>query len=129
MVGNFVIPQIQQRQCLDSITFMQNGGSPHIEFCVQQFTNERVISRAFPKIWPPRSLDLNSRDFWLCGYIKNLFYRGSLVTLGDLKDSITLHVRNISNDQLRSAIEQAVHRLQILQLEEWNCIEQLSLHR
>ena len=113
---------------------MQDRVPPHIGLCVQQFlrqhfTNDRVISRAFRTIWPPRSPDLNPCDFWLWGYLKNLVYRGSLVTLGDLKDSITLHVRNISNDQLRSAVEQAVHRLQILQLEEGNHIEQLSLHR
>ena len=52
-----------------------------------------------------------------------------MVTLGDLNDSITLHVRNLSSEQLRSEVEQAVHRLQILQLEEGNHIEQLSLHR
>ena len=97
---------------------MQNGAPPHIGLCVQQFLwkhfiNDRVISRAFPTIWPPRSPDLNPCDFWIWEYLKNLVYRGSLVILEDLKDSITLHVRIISNDQLRSAVEQAVHRLQI----------------
>ena len=117
---------------------MQAGVPPHIRLCVQQFlwqhfTSERIISLAFPTIWPPRSHDLNPCDFWLWGCLKNRVYRGSLVvqglTLGDLKDNITLHVRNISNDQLRSAGEQAVYRLQIFQLEEGNHIEQLSLHR
>ena len=72
MLENFVIPEIQQRQCLDSITFMQNGVPPHIGFCVQQFLrqhfiNDRVICRGFPTIWPPRSPDLNPYDFWLWG--------------------------------------------------------------
>ena len=79
MLENFVIPQIQQHQCLDSITFMQDGAPPHIGLCVQQFlrqhfTNDRVISRAFPTIWPPRSPDLYPYDFWLWGYLKNLVY-------------------------------------------------------
>ncbi|GFU68126.1 uncharacterized protein TNCV_247901 [Trichonephila clavipes] len=77
----------------------------------------------------PRSPDLNLCDFWLWGYLKNLAYRGRLVTLEDLKDSIALHVRSISVDQLRSAVEQTLHRLQILHLEEGNRIEQHSLHR
>ena len=47
----------------------------------------------------------------------------------DLKDSITLYVRNISNDKLRSAVKQAVHRLMILQLDEGNLIKHLSFHR
>ncbi|GFV87672.1 uncharacterized protein TNCV_779561 [Trichonephila clavipes] len=86
-------------------------------------------SRAFPTAWSPRSPDLNPCDFWLWGYLKNLVYRGRLITLADLKDSITLHVRSISVDQLRSAVEQTLHRLQILHLEEGNHIEQHSLHR
>ncbi|GFW58546.1 uncharacterized protein TNCV_718461 [Trichonephila clavipes] len=88
-----------------------------------------VINRAFPTAWSPRSPDLNPCDFWLWGYLKNLVYRGRLITLADLKDSITLHARSISVDQLRSAVEQTLHRLQILHLEEGNNIEQHSLHR
>ncbi|GFW84945.1 uncharacterized protein TNCV_682331 [Trichonephila clavipes] len=134
MLENFVAPQMLQHQCLDSITFMQDGAPPHIGLCVQQFlrqhvSNDRVISRAFPTAWPPRSPDLNPCDFWLWGYLKNLVYRGRLITLADLKDSITLHLRSISVDQLRSAFEQTLHRLQILHLEEGNHIEQHSLHR
>ncbi|GFW61369.1 uncharacterized protein TNCV_4136871 [Trichonephila clavipes] len=56
MLENFVAPQMLQHQCLDSITFMQDGAPPHIVLCVQQFlrqhfTNDRVISRAFPTAW------------------------------------------------------------------------------
>ncbi|GFW84315.1 uncharacterized protein TNCV_1131841 [Trichonephila clavipes] len=134
MLENFEAPQMLQHQCLDSITFMQDGAPPHIGLCVQQFlrqhfTNDRVNSRAFPTAWPPRTPDLNPCDFWMWGYLKNLVYRGRLITLADLKDSITLHVRSISVDQLRSAVEQTLHRLQILHLEEGNHIEQHSLHR
>ncbi|GFX12675.1 uncharacterized protein TNCV_3157961 [Trichonephila clavipes] len=134
MLENFVAPQMLQHQCLDSITFMQDGAPPHIGLCEQQFlrqhfNNDRVISRAFPTAWPPRSPDLKPCDFWLWEYLKNLVYRGRLITLADLKDSVTLHVRSISVDQLRSAVEQTLHRLQILHLEEWNHIEQHSLHR
>ncbi|GFW74902.1 uncharacterized protein TNCV_2677701 [Trichonephila clavipes] len=134
MLENFVAPQMLQHQCLDSITFMQDGAPPHNGLCEQQFlrqhfTNDRVISRAFPTAWPPRSPDLNPCDFWLWGYLKYLVYRGRLITLADLKDSITLHARSISVDQLRSAVEQTLHRLQILHLEEGNHIEQHSLHR
>ena len=105
MLENFVTPQIQQLQCLDSIIFMQDGARPHIELCIQQFlqqhlTNDRVISHAFPTTWPLRSPDLNPCDFRLWGYLKNRVYQGSLLTWEDLKDSITFHVRNISNDQL-----------------------------
>ncbi|GFX54233.1 uncharacterized protein TNCV_2338671 [Trichonephila clavipes] len=134
MLENFVAPQMLQHQCLDSITFTQDGAPPHIGLCVQQFlrqhfTNDRVISHAFPTAWPPRSPDLNPCDFRLWGYLKNLVYRGRRITLADLKYSITLHVRSISVDQLRSAVEQTLHRLQILHLVVGNHIEQHSLHR
>ncbi|GFU34078.1 putative DD41D transposase [Trichonephila clavipes] len=64
MLENFVAPQMLQHLSLDSITFMQDGAPPHIGLCVQQFlrqhfTNDRVISRAFPTAWPLRSPDLN----------------------------------------------------------------------
>ncbi|GFT37031.1 uncharacterized protein TNCV_175491 [Trichonephila clavipes] len=87
-----------------------------------------TVCRAFPTAWPPRSPDLNPSDFWLWGYLKNLAYRRRLITLADLKDSITLHVRSIFVNQLRSAVEQTLHRLQILHVEEGNHIEQHSLH-
>ncbi|GFV37059.1 uncharacterized protein TNCV_2382061 [Trichonephila clavipes] len=70
MLENFVASQMLQHQCLDSITFIQDGAPPHIglymqQFLWQHFTNDRVISRAFPIAWPPRSSDLNPCDFWL----------------------------------------------------------------
>ncbi|GBM87705.1 hypothetical protein AVEN_57222-1 [Araneus ventricosus] len=64
ILENFVVPQIQQQQCLDSITFMPDGVPPHIGLCVQHFlrqqlTNDRVISPAFPSTWPSCSPELN----------------------------------------------------------------------
>ena len=62
MLENFVTSQIQKRQCLNSVIFIQDGAPPHIGLCVQMFgrqhfANDRVISRAFQKIWPPHSPD------------------------------------------------------------------------
>ncbi|GFU26238.1 uncharacterized protein TNCV_5106491 [Trichonephila clavipes] len=56
---------------------MQDGALPHITRCVtdvleHHFTEERVISRQFHHLWPPRSPDLNSCDFWLWGHLKQL---------------------------------------------------------
>ncbi|GFV32619.1 uncharacterized protein TNCV_441111 [Trichonephila clavipes] len=86
------------------VTARRWSASTHWTLCaavsLATFTNDRVISRAFPTAWPPRSPDLNPCDFWLWGYLKKLVYRGRLITLADLKDSITLHVRSISVDQL-----------------------------
>ncbi|GFU07433.1 histone-lysine N-methyltransferase SETMAR [Trichonephila clavipes] len=56
---------------------MQDGAPPHITRCVtdvpkHHFTEERVISRQFRHLWPPRSPDLNPCDFWLWGHLKQL---------------------------------------------------------
>lgn len=37
MLHTFVVPQLQQQQCLEPSTFMQDGVHPHIACCVQQF--------------------------------------------------------------------------------------------
>ena len=72
MLTGFVIPQLQQRQCLDQIIFMRDGAPPHIALTVQQllkhhFTDERIIIRSFPNPWPPRSPELTPCDFRLWG--------------------------------------------------------------
>ncbi|GFS51773.1 uncharacterized protein TNCV_614201 [Trichonephila clavipes] len=56
---------------------MQDGAPQHITRCVtdvlkHHFTEERVISRQFRHLWPPRSPDLNPCDFWLRGHLKQL---------------------------------------------------------
>lgn len=119
MLNSFVIPALQQRQCLEEITFMQDGAPPHIALQVQRllretFTEERVISRCFPTAWPPRSPDLTPCDFWLWGYLKSQVYQGVVQNLGTLKDNISRTVRQIPADMLLSAVANAVHRMQYM---------------
>ena len=59
MLTSFVIPQLQQKQCLDQTIFMQDGAPPHIGVKVQQllrhhFTDQRVISHSFQDALPPQ---------------------------------------------------------------------------
>lgn len=120
MLQNFTIPQLQQRGCLDSTIFMQDGAPPHIGLRVQRvlrqhFSNSRMISRAFPTAWPPRSPDLTPCDFWLWGFLKGVVYQGHVSDIATLKDRITLHVRQINSDMLRAAVENVVHRMQFLE--------------
>ena len=73
VLSRFVIPQHQQRQCLDKIIFMQNGAPPQIGKSAHQlmrhhFTEERVIILCFHVAWPPHSPDLTPCDFFLWGY-------------------------------------------------------------
>ncbi|GFY27648.1 uncharacterized protein TNCV_910991 [Trichonephila clavipes] len=110
---NKLIPDLKARQCLSRIIFMQDGAPPHITLCVKDvlkhhFTEKRVISRQFLHLLPPRSPDLNPCDFWLWGHLRQLVSYDQPRTLPDLKDSISRHVLNISQNTLRSTVEHAI---------------------
>ncbi|UYV85194.1 hypothetical protein LAZ67_X004905, partial [Cordylochernes scorpioides] len=112
-----VIPILQDRQALSEITFMQDGGPPHISRGAKQllkdtFGEDRVISRHFIHQWPSRSPDLTPCDFWLWGYIKSRVYRCRPTTLAMLKASIRRHVSSISSDILFNAVQSVIYRLQ-----------------
>ncbi|GBM21250.1 hypothetical protein AVEN_149842-1 [Araneus ventricosus] len=79
LLRNQLIPALQQRGCLDSTIFMQDGAPPHIATPVKKLLNlhfgkDRIISRPFATAWPLRSPDLNPCDFWLWGYLKDVVY-------------------------------------------------------
>ncbi|GBM55541.1 hypothetical protein AVEN_16355-1 [Araneus ventricosus] len=72
LLRNQFIPALQQRRCVDSTIFIQNGAPPHMAKPVKHlfdlhFGNDRIISNHFPTTWPPRSPDLKLCDFFLRG--------------------------------------------------------------
>lgn len=90
MLSNFLIPELQQRGCLQNIVFMQDGAPPHITravrtFLTSHFTEDRIISRYFQTLWPPRSPDLTPCDFWLWGFLKDSVSKDRCQTISDLK--------------------------------------------
>ncbi|GBN26036.1 hypothetical protein AVEN_86876-1 [Araneus ventricosus] len=98
---------------------MQDGAPPHIATPVKQllnlhFGNDRIISRYFPKAWPPRSPDQNPFNIWLWGYLRDVVYRGPIANLAELKSRITQHIHNITTETLRSVVEHAVLRFQLI---------------
>ncbi|GFV57681.1 uncharacterized protein TNCV_721241 [Trichonephila clavipes] len=122
---------LQAPLCLSHIIFMQDGAPPHITRCVKDtlkhlFTEERVISHQFRHLWPPRLPDLNLCDFWLWGHLKQLVSCNQPRTLPDLKDSISQHVLNISQNTVRSTEERAILRFQIVS-ENYGHVEHLLL--
>ncbi|GFV96488.1 uncharacterized protein TNCV_1999401 [Trichonephila clavipes] len=132
LLRNKIIPDLQARQCLSRIIFMQDGAPPYITRCFtdvlkNHFTEECVISRQFRHLWPPRSPDLNPRDFWLWVHLKQLVSCDQPKTLPDLKDSISRHVLNISQNTLRSTVEHAILRFQIVAENDGHHLEHLLL--
>ena len=80
-----VIAALQERNCVETTVFMQDGTPPDIVCQVQcllrkTFTDDHIISRRFPNTWPVRS-DLNPCDFWLWGYLKDPVYQGHVQSL------------------------------------------------
>ncbi|GBM51964.1 hypothetical protein AVEN_194259-1 [Araneus ventricosus] len=117
LLCNQLIPELQQRGCVDSTIFMQDGAPPHIATPVKQllnlhFGNDRIISRYFPTAWQPRSPDLNPWDLCLWGYLKDEEYGGPIANLAEFKNRITQHIHNINTEALRSVVEHAALRFQ-----------------
>ncbi|GBM81046.1 hypothetical protein AVEN_56752-1 [Araneus ventricosus] len=104
---------------MDSTIFMQDGAPPHIATPLKQllslyFGNDIIISRHFPTAWAPRSPDLNLCNFWLWSYLKDVLYGVPIANLVELKNSITQHIHNITTETLRSIVEHAVLRFQLV---------------
>ncbi|GBM54197.1 hypothetical protein AVEN_11262-1 [Araneus ventricosus] len=91
------------------------------------FTEERVISREFCNLWTPRSPDLNPCDFWLWGHLKHLGSRDNPRTLPDVKDSISRHVRSISQNALRSTVVHAILRFEMVAENDGRHVEHVLL--
>ncbi|GBM36093.1 hypothetical protein AVEN_179092-1 [Araneus ventricosus] len=120
MSVSMLIPALQQRGCVDSTIFIQDGAPPHIATPVKQllnlhFGNDRIISHHFPTAWPPRSPDLNPCDFWLWGYLKDVVYGGPITNLAELENRITQQIHNITTETFRCVVEHAVLRFQLIE--------------
>ena len=96
----------------------QRCSSTHSQLCEtsaqEPLSDDSIISRHFPTVWPARSPDLNPCNFWLWGYLKDLVYSDPIRSLSDLKDSIARHVRNIPKHTLQSTTEHAMLRFQMV---------------
>ena len=100
-------------------TFMHDGALPHVATPVKQllsahFRENRIISRHFLTTWLPRYSYLNSCDFWIWGYLKNVVYSRRVKNLADLKASITSHIYCISIYTPRFVVEHAVLRFTLV---------------
>ncbi|GFS61082.1 transposable element tc3 transposase [Trichonephila clavipes] len=118
LLRNKIIPYLQARPCLSRIIFMQDGAPPHITRCVKDVLNH---------LRPARSPDFNPCDFGLWGHLRQLVSCDQPRTLPDLKDSISRHVLNMSQNTLRSMVEHAILRFQIVAENDGHHVEPLLL--
>lgn len=75
---------------------------------LREFFGDRIISKS---LWPPRSPDLSSPDFFLWGYLKGKVYKNRPHTLDDLKVNITTEINNISVNVLKKVSSNMVKRV------------------
>ncbi|GBL86262.1 hypothetical protein AVEN_131989-1 [Araneus ventricosus] len=129
MLRDFVIPQLQQRGCLQDFILIQDGTSPHIDrrvkqFIIQLFTHARVIRSSFSNSMTSSFARLHTLRLLVVGSLKDNIYRKRPAYLPDLMDSIPRYVRDIPADSLRSAVGNMDLRLEHIVEHEGDHFEQ-----
>ena len=73
------------------------------------FTEERTVTEG---LWPPRSPDLSTCDFYLWGCLKGKVYANNPKTLEDLKENIRDEIRRIDTAELHRMYDNILQRTQ-----------------
>jgi hypothetical protein len=93
---------------------MQDGATAHTAIYSINVSNEvlenRLISRG---LWPARSPDLNSCDFYLWGNLKDKVYSNNPQTLVKLKQSIRETILSIEVSELKLVSNNIYKRLEV----------------
>lgn len=110
------------RRCM---WFLHDGAPPHYAAQVRQFLDvvyqHKWIGRGGPIIWPPRSPDLTSCDFFLWGFIKSKVYRTTPTTVEDMRHRIMTAFREITPEMLHNVQRSLCSRFRL-------CTEQNGRH-
>jgi hypothetical protein len=109
---------VDERNCW----FQQDSATAHTAASTREilhdFFGKNVISKG---VWPPRSPDLTSPDFFLWGYWKDTVYRSNPRDLKQLKMNITRAMEEINEKTLRKVARNMVKRVD-------KCIEMNGHH-
>ena len=91
MLNEFLFTKIQEED-IGNIWFQQEGSTCHtVEatlYVLRPVFEDRIISRRFDVIWPPRSCDMTPLDFYLYGAAKDKCYADKPETSDTFKDNI-----------------------------------------
>ena len=66
------------------------------------------------KTWPPRSPDLNSCDFYLCGYLKATVYNPLPKTIDELKANIERDCKKLNSEILKPVFSNLKKRRELI---------------
>ena len=80
---------------------MRDGAPPHFSRIARQYLNDHFpgkwIGRNGPVEWPPRSLDLNTIDFYLWDHVKSEVYCTPITSVDELWERIVATFDAIRN--------------------------------
>jgi hypothetical protein len=94
--------------------FQQDGATCHtsrqsLTRIHEAFTEERTVSKG---LWPPRSPDLSSCEFYLWGYLTGKVYENNPRTINQLKENICRTIEAIDINFLRLVTLNVIKRAQ-----------------
>lgn len=103
--------------------FQQDGATCHtskasLSKIYEVFSEERTVSKG---LWPPRSPDLSTCDFYLWGSLKGKVYGSNPKTLEELKENIRSAIQMIDSDELQRVFQNMLRRAQ-------KCVEAQGCH-
>ncbi|KDR23995.1 hypothetical protein L798_07934 [Zootermopsis nevadensis] len=94
--------------------FQQDGATAHTASStlamLAEFLGDRVI---FKGLWPPRSPDLTSPDFFLWGYLKQKVYANNPRTVAELQTNIERCIATIPQAMLRRVSRNVIKRVNL----------------
>jgi hypothetical protein len=109
---------VDERNCW----FQQDSATAHIAAStieiLHEFFGKNIISKG---VWPPRSSDLTSPNFFLWSYLKDTLYRSNLRDLKQLKMNITRAIKEVNERTLRKVARNMAKRVD-------KCIEMNGHH-
>ncbi|KAJ4435994.1 hypothetical protein ANN_18618 [Periplaneta americana] len=79
--------------------------------------NPAILSITW-NLWPPRSPDLTTPDFFLWGYLKDRVYATRPQTLDDLKHNITQEIQAIDNRVLQRVASNMERRVELCLMQD-----------
>ena len=89
-LNEFLFTKIEED--ISNIRFQQNGGTCYTAEAILDVLltvfEDRIISRRANVVWPPRSCDLTSLNYYLWGAVKDKCYDDKPETIDALKDNI-----------------------------------------
>jgi len=125
LLTEFVRPELTRRRKLSRTWFQQDGATSHTARetmnCLRRMFGSRLISKNAETVWPPRSPDLSTCDYFLWGYLKSRVYKNKPRSLEQLKQAITRQAEAIPKTMLVRVYENFVVRLR-------NCIKKRGQH-